>query len=138
MKDPIYLQDSYLKEYVTKVKQIDSNKIIVEDSLFYPTSGGQPNDLGKVIFNDNIYNVNDVRKISGEIQISLDSDSLSFSVGDEIVMELDFERRYKLMRMHSCAHLLSYVVFKNTNALISGNSLSLEKSRIDFDLENFD
>ncbi|MGC8811993.1 MAG: alanyl-tRNA editing protein AlaX, partial [Candidatus Aenigmatarchaeota archaeon] len=61
-----------------------------------------------------------------------------FKVNQLVKGKIDWERRYKLMRMHTAAHIISAIINKETQALITGNQLETEKSRIDYSLENFD
>jgi misacylated tRNA(Ala) deacylase len=58
--------------------------------------------------------------------------------GDQVHGVLDWERRFKIMRMHTSAHILSSVVNRETGALITGNQISPEESRVDFNLDDFD
>ena len=57
--------------------------------------------------------------------------------GDKVTCKIDWERRYKLMRCHTAAHTLAAAIAKETNALITGGQLDLDKCKMDFDLDNF-
>ena len=129
---PIYYLDCYMKEFETKVKEVSGKYVVLEQTAFYPTSGGQPNDTGKL----NEYNVVYVAKVNGDISHEVDKEGVK--VGDVVKGVIDWDRRYTLMRYHTAAHVLSYVIHKHTQAKIFGNNLTLEKARIDFDLENYD
>jgi misacylated tRNA(Ala) deacylase len=76
-----------------------------------------------------------VGKFGGNISHEVDREGLK--VGDLVKCKLDWERRYKLMRMHTAAHVLSAVFMKEGNAKITGGELGLEKSRDDFGMEEF-
>jgi Ser-tRNA(Ala) deacylase AlaX len=65
-------------------------------------------------------------------------DRVGLEVGNKIHGIIDWERRYRLMRMHTAAHVISEIINRETGALITGNQLDVEKSRIDYNLENFD
>ncbi|MFH1409301.1 MAG: alanyl-tRNA editing protein AlaXM [Nanoarchaeota archaeon] len=136
MGEPLYFQDSYLKEFSAKVIACEGNKIALDQSAFYPTGGGQPHDEGSLIMKERSFTVVDTRKEGGKTIHEIDKEGLS--VGDDVSGELDWERRYRLMRMHTAAHLLSSLIHKATGAMITGNQLGLEKSRIDFALNDFD
>jgi len=72
-------------------------------------------------------------------QISHEVDRAGLQVGDQITGKLDWERRYKLMRYHTAAHVLSGAFYKNLNVKITGNDIaSPEQGRIDFNMEDFD
>lgn len=134
----LYLDDSYLRVFDSKVLDVQENRVILADTAFYPTGGGQPHDTGKLTsaIDGQVYSVLDVIKGDGGVVHVLDRGGLS--VGDEVRGELDWTRRYRLMRMHTAAHLLSAVLFKETGALITGNQKGVDRSRIDFDLEAFE
>lgn len=134
----LYLDDAYLRVFESKVLSVQGNRVILEDTAFYPTGGGQPHDVGKLtsLKDDQVYNVIEVVKEGGEVVHVLDRGGLS--VEDIVKGELDWTRRYRLMRMHTAAHLISAVLFKETGALITGNQKGLDKSRVDFDLEFFE
>ncbi len=131
------MKDCYLKELKTKVKKANGKFIVFDDTIFYPESGGQPHDTGKVVTKDGEeYNVVFVGIFSGEI--SHEVDKLGLKQEDEVILKIDWNRRYTLMKMHTAAHVLSRVIFEDVGAHTSGNQLGTDKSRIDFTLEEFD
>lgn len=138
--NPKYLIDNYLKEFEATVIEIIGHTIILDDTIFYPTSGGQPNDSGFFIrLNDNeTFAVNNVIKSSGKIYHHISLENKTLRIGDKIKCSIDWNRRYAMMKNHTAAHILSAVIQKETGAKITGNQLGIEKSRIDFDLEDFD
>lgn len=135
----IYLEDSYLKELQAKVIEINDNKIILDKTIFYPTGGGQPCDKGLIEFNDKKFNVIDVKKNEGKIVHEIEiNNEINFKENDIVNCKIDWERRYTLMKYHTATHILCSVFNKETGALITGNKIDIEKTRIDFNLENFD
>ncbi len=132
----LYLEDSYKREIETTVKDVQENFVVLEDTIFYPSSGGQLNDLGKIFFNNQEYNVINVIKKDNIIFHELDKQELK--KGDLVKGVIDWNRRYQMMKSHTAAHILSSVFNKRAGALITGNQLGLDKIRIDFSLENFD
>jgi Ser-tRNA(Ala) deacylase AlaX len=137
----LYMGDSYLREFEAKVVSVTKggeNKffVVLDRTAFYPNSGGQPHDTGKFIKDGIEYPVVYVGKFSGKISHEVSKEGLK--EGDVIKGVIDWERRYGLMRMHTAAHIISEVFHKDSGALITGNQLGLDKSRIDFSLENFD
>jgi Ser-tRNA(Ala) deacylase AlaX len=143
MTNALYLQDSYLQEFSAKVLEAEGNKIILDQTAFYPESGGQLADNGKLMRGDEEFSITNVRKGSGSADAQVQNEIVHFAdkeglkENDEIKGIIDWQRRYQMMRMHTAAHILSAIVNTQTGALITGNQLGLEKSRIDFDLENF-
>ena len=139
MGEALYLTNCYLKEFEAVVKSVAQGKYIVLDkTAFYPASGGQPYDTGVFIRQSDSkqFQVIYAGKFSGEISHEVSEPGLK--EGDKITGRINWERRYKLMRMHTAAHILSAVFHQETGALITGNQLDIEKSRIDFNLESFD
>lgn len=137
MSLPKFMQDCYLKEFDTKVIQAKDRYIVLEDTIFYPDSGGQPHDEGTITREDGEeYKVFYVGKFSGEI--SHEVDRLGLKQGDIVHLSLNWERRYTLMKMHTAAHVLSRVLYEEAGANTSGNKLGVDRSRIDFTLDKFE
>jgi Ser-tRNA(Ala) deacylase AlaX len=137
MTKALFLVDSYLKEAEATVLSVKDGKYVVFDqTIFYAKGGGQPHDTGKIIKAEEVYNVVYVGKFSGEISHEVDRPGLQ--VGDKVRLVLDWERRYKLMRSHTAAHVVASLLNRGTGALITGNQLEVEYVRFDFSLEKFD
>ncbi len=137
MTEALYLKDSYLKECDATVVSVKDGKYVVLDrTVFYPRGGGQPCDTGKIIKADETYNVVYVGKFSGEISHEVDRTGLKER--DTVHCVLDWERRYKLMRSHTAAHVFASLLCTGTGALVTGNQLEEDKVRFDFSLEKFD
>jgi len=138
MANALYMEDTYLKEFEAMVTKADSKFIGLDRTAFYPNSGGQPNDTGTLtrVSDGKEFKVVSVVKMSGDISHEISEPGLE--VGDRVAGRIDWDRRYVLMRNHTAAHVLSGVISKETGADITGNQLGLDKSRIDFSLENFD
>ena len=133
----LYLEDSYLKECDATVVSVKNGKYVVLDqTIFYPKGGGQPWDTGKITRGNETFNVVYVGKFSGEISHEVDHPGLK--VGDKVHCVLDWDRRYRLMRSHTAAHLFASLLCNGTGALVTGNELGLDKIRFDFSLENLD
>ncbi len=136
MTELLFMEDQYLKEFPAAVTNVNNNEIELDKTAFYPEGGGQPCDLGMVENNNDMYNVTHVRKENGRIVHTVDKEGLK--INDKINCKIDWPRRYALMRNHTAAHVLSAVINNETGALITGNQLGTEQSRIDFSLEVFD
>lgn len=136
MTKMLYLEDSYLEECDAAVVSVrDGRYVVLTQTIFYPKGGGQPWDTGKIAKGNEIYNVIYVGKFSGEISHEVDRTGLR--EGDRVKCVLDWERRYKLMRSHTAAHVFASLLCVGTGALVTGNQLEEEKIRFDFSLENF-
>ena len=137
MKNLLYMDDSYLKEFESVVESVkDGRYIVLDQTAFYPVGGGQPNDTGLVVSNSQDYNVVFVGKFSGQVSHEVDKPGLQ--AGDKVKCVIDWERRYRLMRMHTAAHIIDAVLYKEAGALCTGNQLGVDKSRIDFSLDALD
>jgi misacylated tRNA(Ala) deacylase len=137
MEDPLYLRDCYLKEFDAEVVKADGKYIVLDNTAFYPQSGGQPWDEGVMVRDDGKeFRVVFVGKFSGSISHEVDQEGLR--AGDKVRCSIDWDRRYKLMKSHTAAHIISEVIHKETGAMITGNQLGVDKNRIDFSVQDFD
>ncbi|MGB9634925.1 MAG: alanine--tRNA ligase-related protein [Candidatus Micrarchaeia archaeon] len=135
----IYLKDSYIKECDAKVDSVNNSRYIILDNvIFYPNSGGQPYDTGKIIrVKDNVeFDVVYSTKLDGLVSIEVNKEGLA--EGDIVKCVLDWERRYTLMRMHTAAHILANVFYRKGGIKITGNQLGIDRSRFDFSMDSFD
>jgi len=136
MTRALYMDDSYLKNWFAKVVSVADDKYIVLDkTAFYPKGGGQPWDEGFIIKNGEKFKVVYVGKFSGNISHEVDKPGLK--EGDEVSCELDWERRYTFMRMHTASHLISNILYNRANAKITGNQIELDKTRMDFSMVDY-
>jgi Ser-tRNA(Ala) deacylase AlaX len=133
---PLYMDDSYLKEFSARVIEVIGNAVVLDNTAFFPQGGGVPCDLGVIEKDGKQFNIVSVTKNDGKILHNLAEHSLS--VGDMVKGIVDWERRYILMRNHTSAHLLAAIMFNEAGILITGNQLDIDKSRMDFSMENFD
>ncbi len=132
----LYMYDSYIKEFDAIVTYVNNNSVELDQTAFFPTSGGVQHDTGILISQNTVYHVTDVVKENDRVLHIVDK--LGLKIGDKVHGVIDWDRRYKLMRMHTAAHLLSAVFYNDLHALITGNQLDVDKSRIDFSVETFD
>ncbi len=129
----VYYDDSYQKELRAKVTAVDGEWIELDQTIFYPLGGGQPGDSGVITGPDGkTHQVLDTRKSDspGQIKHQLDSDAHALSPGDSVDTAIDWQRRFKHMRMHTSMHLLGSLI----PVPVTGGSVGAEKSRLDFNL----
>ncbi len=142
MTKMLYMDDSYLKEFDATILDVKEDKLIILDqTAFYPTGGGQQNDTGilkrkDANGNDEEFKVINVTKSENGALHEVDKPGLA--IGDKIRGVIDWERRYAHMKAHTAAHVSSAILYKKFGVLISGNQLYEDKFRMDFNLENFD
>ena len=132
--EALFREDSYLSTAEGTVLAItESGGIILDRTIFYATSGGQPGDIGFFEQADGS-RIEIAATVTGEnkneiVHVPAEGQALP-AVGEKLVMHIDWPRRYKLMRMHTACHLLSVVCpFPVTGAAVGEN-----ESRVDFDL----
>ncbi|MBU7013279.1 MAG: alanyl-tRNA editing protein [Theionarchaea archaeon] len=121
-----YYLDPYLRELKTAVKKVDDNQVILEDTIFYPTGGGQPHDRGTISNQE----IQDVFELGSDVVHVLDQ--APFLQGNTVRCLLDWDYRYAVMRMHSALHLLFDVAGELFGISASaGSNVEAEKSRLD-------
>jgi misacylated tRNA(Ala) deacylase len=128
----LYKEDAYLKINTSKVIACINNVVILESSIFYPRGGGQPGDTGTLSWGNQVAKVIDtIINETGEIEHILSDESPIPIIGETLSAEIDWDRRYLHMRMHTALHLLGSVLQYG----VTGGNISTSKSRLDFDME---
>ncbi|MEL9940873.1 MAG: alanyl-tRNA editing protein AlaXM [Ignisphaera sp.] len=137
--DLLYQKDSYLKEFTATVKRVDKEVIVLDKTAFNPRSGGLEHDTGYIYKGGKGYRVVKVvmDKDSGEVLHYLESENHDIVAGDEVRGVIDWDRRYRIMRMHTAAHILSAIMYRDYGALITGGNIDPEKAYDDYSLEQF-
>ena len=134
MTKKLYLESieaAYLKEFTAEVIAIEGNKVVLDQTLFYPLGGGQNWDLGSIDGPNGEMNVIEVRGRDA-IHHTIE-DTFELEIGDEVSGTIDFERRYAHMKMHTAQHLVSGIAYEMFDGVRTvGNQIHTEKSRIDF------
>ncbi|MHA1542441.1 MAG: alanine--tRNA ligase-related protein [Candidatus Hodarchaeales archaeon] len=137
MEEALYLNDMYLQQFEAEVISVTDGKFIVlNQTAFYPKSGGISYDQGVLIRDNEEFPVIFVGKFGGKI--SHEVEKVGLKVGDRIKGKLDWNRRHTLMRYHTAAHVLSGAFYKKKKKKITGNEISIDQGRIDFNLDDFD
>lgn len=131
--EELFRQDSYLRDCEAVVTGAGTEGIALDRTVFYPTGGGQPGDTGRLLCADGrALEIVDTRKgpNPGEVlHIPAEGSSLP-APGTKVNAVLDWERRHRLMRMHTCLHLLCSLVKGD----VTGGQISDGKGRLDFNL----
>ena len=136
--NPLFREDAYLKATPAKVIGLtDEGGVILDQTVFYATSGGQPGDSGLLRRADGSIiqiatTVNGATK-NDFIHVPAEGETLP-QLGEELIAEIDWERRFKLMQMHTACHLLSVIC----PFPVTGASVNIDDSRIDFDMQGTD
>lgn len=132
MTEQLFRDDSYLKECTAHVVATDDDAIVLDRTVFYPLGGGQPGDTGAIHWDANSAEIIDTRYgEDGEIRHLFAAGTNPPTAGVEVTAVLDWDRRYRHMRMHTALHLLGAVLKYG----VTGGNIAAEKSRLDFDME---
>ncbi len=133
MTEDLFRHDSYLKECDAIVTGVDDEAVVLDRSIFYPLGGGQPGDTGAIHWEGGSVDVIDTRYGEGKaIRHIVAEDAARPQAGDNVRAEIDWDRRYRHMRMHTALHLLGSVLHYG----VTGGNISADKSRLDFDMED--
>lgn len=136
--NPLFRDNAYLKATPAKVIGLtEEGGVILDQTVFYATSGGQPGDSGLLRRADGseikiATTINGATK-SDFIHVPAEGETLP-QLGEELIAEIDWERRFKLMQMHTACHLLSVIC----PFPVTGAAVNLDDSRIDFDMQGND
>ena len=133
MTEEVFRQDAYARSCEARITAVDDAGVRLDRTVFYPLGGGQPGDRGELVIDDgNTISIVDTRKgqAAGEIVHVPDASVDPRLVGSEVSARIDWERRHRLMRMHTCLHLLCALI----PAPVTGGSIRDGSGRLDFDL----
>lgn len=132
MTNLLYLQDSYLRAFDALVTghDLEQNGVVLDQSAFYPGGGGQLPDTGTIWIGEASYPVSRVKRgnahiIDGELP----------PIGAEVRGQLDWARRYKIMRTHTAMHILCGVIWRDYQASVTGGNMDVLSGRMDFEFE---
>src|SRR6516164_1686573 len=126
MTELLFRDDGYLRSCDARVTQVDDHSIRLDRTVFYPTGGGQPGDSG-VLRLASGQEIEVVDTIKGELP---DEVIHIAAPGSALLAEIDWDRRHRLMRMHTCLHLLCSIV----PGAVTGGQVSDGRGRLDFDI----
>lgn len=132
MTELLYLKDSYLKAFEATVigHDLEQNGVLLDRSAFYSGGGGQLPDQGALWHGAAQYRVRVVKRgvahiIDGELP----------PIGCQVQAELDWDRRYKIMRTHTAMHILCGVIWRDYQASVTGGNMGVLGGRMDFEFE---
>ena len=125
----LFEENAYLREFKAKIINIniEEKTIELDNTAFYARSGGQPGDIGEIITKNQNIEVKDTIKKDNKI-INIINKTENLNKGIEVIGKIDWEKRYKYMKMHSALHLMCSVIPLG----VTGGQIGYEKSRLDF------
>jgi len=133
MTELLFRDDGYLRSCNARVIQADERGIRLDRTVFYPMGGGQPGDTGvlRLASGQSIAVVDAVKGEAPDEVIHIPAPGSALpEFGAELVAEIDWDRRHRLMRMHTCLHLLCSIV----PGAVTGGQVSDGRGRLDFDV----
>jgi len=129
----LFREDAYLKSCSATVTSADSGAVFVDKTVFYPLGGGQPGDTGSISWDGTSVKIVATRYgDGGDIAHVLEDGAALPPIGADVELSLDWDRRYRHMRMHTAMHLLGSILKYD----VTGGNISSEKSRLDFNMED--
>ena len=134
MTDLLYLRNSYLKEFDAEVSAVSELGVTLNKTAFYPGGGGQPYDQGTLRSGEKVLNVARMKRKDGNIWHVLEDGQLEQGV--QVTGELDWTRRYQLMRVHTAMHILCGVIWRDYGASVTGGNMEPLRGRMDFEFES--
>lgn len=128
MTKKLFWEDPYLTTIETVVESVFDNSITLRETIFYGLSGGQESDTGTIAG----YPVLEARKSGLDLQYILAAGH-ELKRGDSVLVKIDWDRRYRLMRLHFAAELILELVYRELGQVKKiGAHIAPDKARIDF------
>jgi len=131
--DQLYLRDAQLRAFDAEVVAVDGDRVALDRTAFYATGGGQPHDVGSLSWDGGSAEVVEVRKGDDAIWHRLDGGAPP--VGASVRGQLDWERRYALMRTHTALHVLCGVIWNEWGKAVTGGNMEPLSARMDFEFD---
>jgi alanyl-tRNA synthetase len=128
MTRKLFWDNPYQKNIETRIASVNGSNVTVEETIFFAFSGGQQSDTGTIAG----YPVIEATKVGKEIEYTLPGDH-NLMEGETVTIKIDWERRYKLMRLHFAAELILELMYKKLRGSDKiGAHIAEDKARIDF------
>lgn len=134
MADEIAARDAYVRACEALVTSATEDAVQLDRTVFYPAGGGQPGDTGTIRWVGGRVRVTDTIRREGEPVHLIEGDPPE--VGSVILAEIDWERRYLLMRTHTALHALSAIIWREFGAKVTGGNMEPGTARMDFELDS--
>ena len=133
----LYQTDSFLTRFEAKVisHEPEIHGLILDQTAFYPGGGGQPADSGYLSLQETSYRINRAKKAGDNVLHLVEGGFPLLEIGSIVQGEIDWERRYQLMRTHTAMHILCGVIFRDYGALVTGGDMDPLAGRMDFEFE---
>ena len=124
--EDLYSTDSYLRTFEAVVQRAGPDGVVLDRTAFYPRGGGQPGDSGELRAGTEVWPVTRVQRRAGDIAHAVEGEPPE--PGTPVTGSLDWERRFRFMRLHTALHALSGIVWTGWNADVTGSNISTTAS----------
>jgi misacylated tRNA(Ala) deacylase len=133
MAEEIAARDAYARQIEADVVEVTDDGLVLDPTVFYARGGGQPGDQGLLRWpGGEVRVVDTVRKGGTAVH---EYEGSPPAPGTRVVAEIDWERRYLLMRTHTALHALSAIIWRDFDAKVTGGNMEPGTARMDFELE---
>ena len=133
----LFQQDSYMREFDAVVTRIEDNKVFLDATAFHPRpSGGLDADTGKLIAENGVeLRVVDTVIDNGDVAHIVEGDVEAIGPGTRVHGVIDWDRRYRMMQLHTASHVLAAVLYNKYGARVTGGHISPDVARDDFEIQ---
>ena len=135
MTELLFHNESYLREFNATVTDVVAHGVVLDRTAFYTGGGGQPADSGTLTSDGQEYRVTGIKRDDGNLVHQITGDLPV--AGSKVTGEIDWDRRYLLMRTHTALHILCGVVWRDYGAQVTGGDMKPGEGRMDFEFESF-
>jgi misacylated tRNA(Ala) deacylase len=134
MTEELQVPDSYARSTEATVTEVRPEGVVLDRTVFYSRSGGQPGDTGWLRWEGGQSRVTDTTRQGGVPVHAVEGDPPP--VGARVDAEIDWDRRFLLMRTHTALHVLSGIVWRDYGAKVTGGNMEPGEARMDFELDS--
>ncbi len=140
MTELLYQTDAYVQNFTAVVTDVVEGGVVLDRTAFYPGGGGQPCDVGTLTADGQVWAVTAVKKVGAQVVHFIEGDlpdagTARSRFGFAVTGQLDWTRRYQLMRTHTAMHILCGVVWRDYGAQVTGGNMDPLQGRMDFEFE---
>ena len=137
MTELLFQNDSYIKEFKAEIIEIIEDCIVLDKTAFAYRGGGLKSDIGSLITSDGKeFSVVEAFSKGGKILHQISPQPTADLLNNKVNCSIDWDRRYKQMRLHTALHSLAGLLFKRFGTTVTGGDISPEKSRVDFEIDH--
>ncbi len=137
MTELLFQTDSYIKEFEAEIIAVEENAIILDKTAFSYKGGGLQSDTGVLTTSQNQnFKIEEVIFRKGKVLHLLSPSPTDNMLGEKVKCKIDWENRYRQMKMHTALHSISSLLYKKYGSAVTGGNITPEKSRVDFEIDH--